>query len=94
MLVGWSEAEWFLRSHKWELHGRFLDLVEPHLENTLRDWEQAVEEQAQEIDDEDARDRFYDFHSDEYHERLEFKSIQRGRVRSSAGRPGTRFQAI
>ena len=75
MLVGLSEAEWFLRSYRWELHSRFLDLVEPHLESTLRDWEHVIEQQAQEIDDEDARDEFYEFHSDEYHERLEFKSI-------------------
>ena len=75
MLVGLSEAEWFLMSHRWELHSRFLDLVEPHLENTLRDWKEAIEKQAQELDDEDARDMFYDFHSDEYHERLEFKGI-------------------
>ena len=75
MLVGLSEAEWFLMSHRWELHSRFLDLVEPHLENTLRDWEQAIEQQAEELDDDDTRDMFYDFHSDEYHERLEFKGI-------------------
>ena len=75
MLIGWDEAEWFLMSHRWELHSRFLDLVEPHLENTLRDWEQAIEQQAQQIDDEEARDEFYEFHSDEYHERLEFRGI-------------------
>ena len=75
MLVGLSEVEWFLMSHRWELHSRFLDLVEPHLENTLRDWEQAIEQQAEELDDDDTRDMFYDFHSDEYHERLEFKGI-------------------
>ena len=42
MLIGWDEGERFLISHRWELHSRFLDLVELHLENTLRDWEQAI----------------------------------------------------
>ena len=37
MLVGWNEAERFLMSHRWELHSRFLDLVDWHLEDTLRD---------------------------------------------------------
>ena len=68
MLIGWDEGERFLISHRWELHSRFLDLVEPHLEDTLRDWEQTIEQQGQQIDDEDARDEFYEFHSDEYHE--------------------------
>ena len=75
MRVGLSKVEWFLESYRWELHSRFLDLVEPHLESTLREWEQAIEQQAQEIDDEDERAEFYEFHSDEYRERLEFKSI-------------------
>lgn len=73
--IGWNEAERILISHKWQLHGRFLDLVEPHLETTLQDWEQAIEQQAQQIDDEDERAEFYEFHSDEYHERMEFKVI-------------------
>ena len=75
MLIGWNEIERSLISHRWELQGRFLDLVEPHLDNTLRDWEQAIERQAQQIDDEDVRDEFYEFHSDEYHERLGFRGI-------------------
>ena len=49
--------------------------MELHLEDTLRDGEQPIEQQAQQIDDEDARDEFKEFHSDEYHERLEFRGI-------------------
>ena len=75
MLIGWTEGERILISHKWEIHSRFLDLVEPHLEKTLRDWEQAVEQHAQQIDEEEARAEFYEFHSDEYHERMEFGVI-------------------
>ena len=75
MLLGWNEAERILISHKWQLHSRFLDLVEPHLKETLRYWEQAIEQQAQQIDDEDERNEFYEFHSEEYHERLEFRVI-------------------
>ena len=61
MLVGWNEAERILVSRRWEIHGRFLDLVEPHLVTTLRDWEQAIEQQAQQMDDEDQRAEFYEF---------------------------------
>lgn len=75
MLIGWNEAERFLISHKWELHSRFLDLLDPHLEKTLQDWQQAVEQQARQIDDEDERNEFYEFHSDEYHEHMEFRVI-------------------
>ena len=75
MLIDWSEAERFLISHKWELHSRFLDILDPHLEKTLQDWQQAVEQQAQQIDDDDARNDFYEFHSDEYLEHMEFRVI-------------------
>lgn len=75
MLISWIEGERILISHKWEIHRRFLDLVEPHLETTLRDWEQAIGQQAQRIVDEAERAEFYEFHSDEYHERIEFRVI-------------------
>ncbi len=75
MILSWDEAERILIPYRWELQSRVLDLVEPHLDKTLRDWEQAIEEQAQQIDDEDARNDFYEFHSDEYNEHLEFRTI-------------------
>ena len=75
MFLSWEESQRILISHKWQLHSRFLDLVDPHLEKTLENWEQAIEQQAQKIEDEDERSEFYEFHSDEYHEHLEFKVI-------------------
>ena len=84
MLVGWNETEQYLVSHRWELHSRFLNLVELHLEDTLRDWEQAIEQQAQQIYGEYARDEFKEFHSDEYHERLEFRGILMNSVFSAS----------
>ena len=75
MLLNWNDAERFLISHKWRLHSQFLDLVEPHLEKTLQVWEQAVEQQGQLIKDEDERNEFYEYHSEEYHEQLEFRVI-------------------
>ena len=73
--LDWIEAEEDLLSYQWELHSRYLDSLEPYLANTLRDWEQAIEQQAQQIDNEDQRSEFYDFHSDEYLEHLGFRSI-------------------
>ena len=73
--ISWNEFERSLMAQGWDLQSRFLDLVEPHLETTLLDWKRAIEQQAQQIDDEDQRDMFREFHSEEYQQRLEFRII-------------------
>ena len=54
---------------------RFLDSVEPHLEAVLQEWQAWVDAKAEGIRDEYERQEFYDSHSDEYFEHLEFRSI-------------------
>lgn len=73
--VDWDEAEETIISYEWDLQSRYLNLLEPYLADTLRDWMQAIEQKAQQIDDEGERDEFYDFYSDEYHEHLELGGI-------------------
>lgn len=75
IFVGWHEVERGLIAHKCEIHGRFLELVEPHLKNAMRDWENTIDQQAAEIEDDDLREQFYEFCSDEYYDHLEFQTI-------------------
>ena len=60
---------------QWAMYSRLLDLLDPHLEQVLQDWQQEVEQQAEGIEDEDTRNEFYEFHSEEYHEQMEFRVI-------------------
>ncbi len=61
--------------YNFDLYAGFMALLEPHVEGTLQDWTQAVERQAQQIKDEDERSIFYEFHSEEYAERQQFRYI-------------------
>lgn len=72
MKVGWNEL---LISGQLDVYSRLLDLLDPHLEEAIDYWQQDVERQAQLIDDEDTRREFLEFHSDEYHEQMEFRVI-------------------
>lgn len=54
---------------------RFLNSVEPHLEAVFQEWQAWVDDKAKGIKDEHERQEFLDFHSDEYHEQLGFRSI-------------------
>ena len=39
--------------YNFDLNAGFMALLEPHVEETLQDWTQAIEQQAQQIEDED-----------------------------------------
>ena len=69
----WNEQKEILISYEWNLLSRYLDLLEPYLAKTMRDWEQALDQKAEKIDDEGERTDFYEFHSDEYDEHLRFR---------------------
>ena len=60
---------------QWAVYGRQLDRLESLLEKDLQSFEQWVEQQAKQIDDEEKLSEFYDFHSEEYHEQIEFRVI-------------------
>ena len=59
--------EQMLISHDWDRYRKFLDLLEPHLDEELHDWEQEIEQQALGIEDLDQRDEFYHLYLDDYH---------------------------
>lgn len=71
--VSWNDLLFI--NDPWVLHGRLLDLLEPHLEKVRQDWLVEVDLQAERIEDEYTRELFYEFHSEEYHEQMEFKVI-------------------
>lgn len=73
--LDWDKAEEVSISYEWEVLNSYLEFLESHLVETLRDWEQTIDQEAQKIDDEYERDDFYDFHSDEYYQRLSFRGI-------------------
>ena len=60
---------------QWRMYSRLLDLLDPLLEQVLRDWEQEVEQQAERIDDEYTLSQFNDFLSEEYQEHLQIRVI-------------------
>ena len=70
--VSWDDL--FIRD-QWAVYSRLLDLWESHLEQDLQSSEQWVEQQAKQIEDEYTRSQFYEFHSEEYHEQMEFRVI-------------------
>ena len=71
-----SNLERMLISGKWELHRRFLDLAEPHLETTWQDFLREIEQQAQQIDDKRGREEFYEFYvPEEYFDHQELLVI-------------------
>ena len=53
-------------SYEWERHRRFIELLEPRLDEALKDWQQAMDKVASEIDDEIQRDQFIDNYVDDY----------------------------
>ena len=75
MRVGFFALYEILIRTKWKFHCGFLDTVESYLSEVTDDWEKDIDRQALEIEDEDLRDGFYEFHSEDYHELLEYKAI-------------------
>ena len=65
--TGMDAIEHMLISHDWNRYRQFLDLLEPYLDEVVQDWTQEVDRQAREIEDEEQRDEFYHFHTDDYH---------------------------
>lgn len=53
-------------SYEWDRHRRFIELLQPRLDEAFRDWQQALDKEAQQIEDELERDNFYHFYLDEY----------------------------
>ncbi len=71
----WYELERSRISHNINVYRRFLRLLEPHVNEAFKDWKQAIDQEAEQIHDEEQRDIFYDFHSDDFYEHQQYKSI-------------------
>ena len=69
-----SPIRWFV-DHEWNLYRQFLNSLEPRVDEVLKDWVEATELEAAQIEDADNRAEFWDFHIDDYNDRLEFKTI-------------------
>lgn len=67
--------ESMLITHEWNRHRKFLGLLEPQLADAVRDWEDLLNQQAQQIEDDDQRDDFYHFYLDDYHDMEHHKVI-------------------
>ncbi len=66
--TGMDAIEHMLISHDWNRHRQFLELLEPHLDEVVDSWRQELDRQARQIEDEEQRDEFYHFYSDDYHD--------------------------
>lgn len=77
MRIGIIEIEEGLTLHEVEKLKRFLDLLEPHIDQSRQDWDEKVQQQASKIQDPLERDEFLDFSSEEYWEFEEYERILR-----------------
>lgn len=73
--TGMDAIEHMLITHEWDRHRQFLSLLQPQLANVVHDWKQAIEKQAQQIEDDDQKDEFYHFYLDDYHDMQHQKVI-------------------
>lgn len=62
-------------THEWGLYRRFLDLQTQRMVQSEEEWEKAIDAEAAQITDAYSRADFYEYHSDEYEERLQFREI-------------------
>lgn len=65
---GMYEIERYMIRHEFNVYERYLGLLEPHIENILVAWEEAINQEANQIEDSEQRDTFFEAYSDEYHE--------------------------
>jgi len=77
MRIGILEIEESLTLHEIERLHRFLNLLEPQILKSRRDWEKKIRHEAQRIQDPKERDEFLDFSSEEYWEFEEYERILR-----------------
>ena len=52
--------------YEWGRHRRFIEFLEPQLGEAISDWQQALDKEAETIDDKLERENFYEFYIDEY----------------------------
>ena len=55
-------------TYEWDRQRRFIEVLEPRLDEAVRAWEEAVGREAQEIEDEIQRDQFIDAYIDDFQE--------------------------
>ena len=65
----------FMVSSEWKLHRDFLGSMETQLDTFVHEWQERLDNQAQQIEDEFERDEFYNFFLDDYHEMRQYKVI-------------------
>ena len=69
------DHEEFVVDYQMNLIQRYLDHLEPLFEEEFLQWDNAVEERAQNISDETNRQEFYDYMSEDYIDRVAFRYI-------------------
>ena len=71
--LAWMDR--LIMEHRWELYSRFLSLMEPHIEETIKIWEEEFGQKLEVIEDSRIRDDFLSIHVDEIHELFELRAI-------------------
>ena len=55
MKIGMMAIEEMVIDFEWQKYSGFLDIMEPYLSELTTNWNQEIEDKAQEIEDEDER---------------------------------------
>jgi len=58
-----------------DILSRYLDLLEPHIEQSRQEWKKDIEARASSIEDPEEKDEFFDWHSDTNWDFEEYHSI-------------------
>ena len=62
-------------SYEWRRLRAFLELTETQLDEFVHNWQEALDQEAEKIEDEYAKDDFYHFYLDEHHDLLQHKTF-------------------
>ena len=75
MRLGMMALEEMVIDFEWQKYCGFLDTIEPYLTELTTNWNQEIEDKAQEIEDEDERSQFHAFSADDYENFHQFNVI-------------------
>lgn len=75
--IGFLGLQESLTLHEIQRFDRFLSLLEPQIAKSRQEWQKEISQQARRIKDQQERDEFLDFSSEEYWEFEEYERILR-----------------
>ena len=75
MKIGLMALEEMAIEFEWQKYNGFLEVMEPYLSELTTNWNQEIEDKAQELEDEEERSDFFAFFADDYENFRQFNVI-------------------